>query len=107
MEEFKRMGANQNIDPEYAKMISGVSENLIGRAEGISMEDFIYKPKNNELKPCESAIGVKFSNDVFIHPSQLDKWGVKYEESDLEDNPLFGKAFRIKRNDNFNAKDGE
>lgn len=58
---------------------------------------FIYRPPNTELKPCEPRIGVKFSNDLFIHPSQLDKWNIKYEESDLEDNPIMGKALRIKR----------
>lgn len=92
MEEFKRTGASQNIDPEYAKMVSGVSEDLLGEAN-----ELIYKPTNSELKPCEPIIGVKFSNDIFIHPSQLDKWNVKYDESDLEDNPIFGKALRIKR----------
>ncbi len=70
------------------------------------MEEFIYKTPVIELKPCESSIGVKFSNDIFIHPSQLDKWGVKYTEEDLEDNPIMGRVFRIKR-DNLNAKDGE
>lgn len=62
--------------------------------------NFIYKPSENELKPCQSAIGVKFSNDTFIQPSLLDKWGVKYENEDLEDNPIFGKALRIKKNEN-------
>lgn len=72
---------------------------------GIVMYELIYKPPNTELKPCEPTVGVKFSNDIFIHPSLLDKWNIKYEKSDLEDNPVFGKALRIKKNDNPDTKD--
>lgn len=60
----------------------------------------IYKPPESELKPCKPTFGVKFSNDMFIHPSLLDKWNIKYEESDLEYNPIFGKALRIKNDEN-------
>lgn len=28
MEKFERLAANQNIDPEYVKMVGGVSEEL-------------------------------------------------------------------------------
>lgn len=49
---------------------------------------------DEEIKKI-GTIGVKFSNDVFIPPNLLDKWGVKYEEKDLEDGP-WGKVLRIK-----------
>lgn len=29
--EFQRTGANQNIDPEYVKMVSGINEDLLGK----------------------------------------------------------------------------
>jgi len=53
-----------------------------------------YTPPPSDLRVSGSTIGVKFSNDTFVAPSQLDKWGIKYEESDLEDGP-FGKVLRI------------
>ncbi len=31
--EFVRTGANQNIDPEYVRMVAGVSEDLLGKAD--------------------------------------------------------------------------
>lgn len=38
-EPYKRAGANQNIDPDYVNMVSGISEDLLGtedidKAEG-------------------------------------------------------------------------
>jgi hypothetical protein len=63
-------------------------------------DNLVYKPFDTELKPCEPRIGFKFSNDIFIHPSQLDKWGLEYTQEDLEDNPILGKALRIKREKN-------
>jgi len=40
-------------------------------------------------------VGYKFSKDVFISTYLLDKWGIKYEDSDLEDGP-WGRILRIK-----------
>lgn len=40
-------------------------------------------------------VGYKFSQDVFISPYLLDKWGVKYTDNDLEKTP-WGKVLRLK-----------
>lgn len=40
-------------------------------------------------------MGYKFSNDVFISPYLLEKWGVKFTEEDLEQTP-WGKVLRVK-----------
>jgi hypothetical protein len=64
--------------------------------------EFIYKPKQNKKNPEKTTIGVKFSKNIYIHPKQLEKWGVTYEENDLIDTPL-GKYALLKREDDGNT----
>ncbi len=58
---------------------------------------FVYKPPNDdECKAQNATLGVKFSNDIFLMRSFLDKQGIEYKEEDLDDSPM-GKGIRIKR----------
>jgi hypothetical protein len=43
-----------------------------------------------------ATLGVKFSNDIFLLRSFLEKRNIPYKEEELENTPL-GKAIRIKR----------
>jgi hypothetical protein len=53
-------------------------------------------PDSNEKEPEKITLGVKFSQNIYVSPSVLDKWNIKYDDSDLEDGPC-GKCAVIKR----------
>lgn len=58
---------------------------------------FNYNPENLEYEqPLKSTLGYKFSGDIFLLRSFLDKHGIEYKEEDLEDSPI-GRGIRIKR----------
>lgn len=62
------------------------------------MSEFIYKPPETSLKPCVATIGVKFSENIYIHQKTAEKFNIPFEESDLEDMP-WGKFLVIKRDE--------
>lgn len=45
-----------------------------------------------------ATLGVKFGQSVFVSPTLLKRWGIKFDESDLEDT-FMGKQLRIKEAD--------
>jgi hypothetical protein len=53
-------------------------------------------PDKYEPKALDATIGVKFSNDIFLHESLLKQFNIAYNEKDLEDIG-FGKGIVIKR----------
>lgn len=46
--------------------------------------------------PMTPTIGVKFCQDSYLHPDFMDRFGIPYELSELEEGPL-GPVLRIKR----------
>jgi hypothetical protein len=66
-----------------------------------NIEYLIYMPPKDiqeSPKALNASIGVKFCRDTYIAQYLLDKWNIKYEESELEDGP-WGRGLRIKKND--------
>ena len=88
MDEFIRNGANQNIDPEYVKMVGGLDKSLFGKIETLSvfirftkeeLEDLLSK-----LDQCHSEGYLNYGDPAY------DAW-----------------CKLIDSNDNIDAKDGE
>ena len=50
--EFKRKAAQQNIDPEYVKMVGGVSEELMGKCDIEKKTVFLLKNFLDYLYEC-------------------------------------------------------
>tara|TARA_R110000868_G_scaffold200302_2_gene447619 strand:- start:1487 stop:1708 length:222 start_codon:yes stop_codon:yes gene_type:complete len=47
--EFKRLAANQNIDPEYVQMVGGVSEELKEINKDNCQHAFTWMPNNERI----------------------------------------------------------
>lgn len=48
----------------------------------------------------EKTLGVKFSNNVYMSPDIARRLGHQFEEKDLSDNPIFGKALVFDKDGN-------
>lgn len=96
LDKMERTGANQNIDPEYVQMVGGLSGELV------------YKPPNPIDEPIakNATLGVKFSQDIFVFKSALDKLNIDYKLEDLEMISM-GLALRIKKNPEKLQTDGD
>jgi hypothetical protein len=63
----------------------------------VSPGNMVYRPDSgNECTAQNVTLGVKFSNDVYLHKSFLDQQKIDYKEEELEDTPN-GRCLRIKR----------
>lgn len=61
--------------------------------------ELIYKPDSYPGPVAiDCKMGVKFCKDIMVAKAICDKWGISYEEAELEDSPV-GPALRIKRED--------
>ena len=65
MDKFMRTGANQNICPEYIKMVGGISEDLLGKQDdGIT---FLLPITSYRLrKAIKKAYGKNLAREIGI-----------------------------------------
>lgn len=62
-------------------------------------KNFIYKPTNKDtLEAKRETLAVKFSNNIYLAESFLEKYNIKYTPEDLEYTPL-GPCVIIKPED--------
>ncbi len=61
---------------------------------GSRLKSDINPDAESETNP--PTLGVKFSNSIFIHPEKARQLGIEFVDEDLVDNPMFGKALKIR-----------